>query len=498
MYNNHTCSIIITIHEVMRNEIKPTGEPDQQQSSSQNENAPFNMVDKFAEIQSFLIEKFDLTEDQASQEEVEQNIRRNIDFKGTNLWILMFAIVVASIGLNVNSTAVIIGAMLISPLMGPIMGVGLSLSISDFDLLKRSLRNLLFAASVSLVVSTLYFLTSPLTIAQSELLSRTSPTIWDVLIATFGGLTGIVAQSRKDRSTPVIPGVAIATALMPPLCTAGFGIASGELHYFLGAIYLFSINAVFIALSCFVISRFVMKFKTHTLCNSRETSRVNRAMAIVAIVMIVPSVIMAYVIVQKTIFETNATNYINKVFVFDECEAVSSTIKYDPNGEGNKIEVVMVGEALSADAIHLATNQLPLFSLEDTKLIVRQANKDDKVDNETFSTLLKSNAEIIDEKNSRIKSLEEDLARFSSDTLPTLHIAKEMGVLWKDISSVALSRSEAITTGGDNVGGGVICVVKLHTTNNISDDEEQKLKQWLGFRTGSTNIRLIIESAEKE
>ncbi|MFI3248438.1 MAG: TIGR00341 family protein [Rikenellaceae bacterium] len=482
----------------MRNETDPTSEPDIQPSQSNNEEKTFNLGESILQLQSFLVERFDLTEDQAPQEEVEQNIRRNIDFKGTNLWILMFAIVVASVGLNVNSTAVIIGAMLISPLMGPIMGVGLSLSISDFDLLKRSLRNLLFAVVVSLVVSSLYFIISPLTIAQSELLARTSPTIWDVLIATFGGLTGIVAQSRKDRSTPVIPGVAIATALMPPICTAGFGIAAGDWQYFLGALYLFSINAVFIALSGFVVARFVMKFKAHKMCNSRETNRVNRAMAVVAIVMIVPSAIMAYSIVQKTIFETNAKNYIDKVFVFDECEAINSTITYDPNGEGNKIEVVMVGEALSNDAIHMATNQLPLFSLDDTKLIVRQANKDDKVDNETFSKLLKSNAEIIDEKNNQIKELEENLARFSRDTLPTLHIAQEIGVIWTDIYSAELSRSEAITTQGESIGNHIICIVKLYKYKTLAAEDELKLKNWLLRRTGSEYIRLIVENAEIE
>lgn len=454
----------------------------------------FNFADSILELKSFLLERFDLTEDQAPQEEVEDNIIKNIDFKGTNLWILMFAIVVASVGLNVNSTAVIIGAMLISPLMGPIMGVGLSLSISDFDLLKRSLRSLLFAVTVSLVVSTLYFLISPLSVAQSELLARTNPTIWDVLIATFGGLTGIVAQSRKDRSTPVIPGVAIATALMPPLCTAGFGIATGDLHYFLGAIYLFSINAVFIALSCFVIANFVMKYKPHTFRDVKETKRVNRAMALVAIIMIVPSIVMAYIIVQETIFKTNAANYISNVFVFDDCEAVNSVIKYDPSGEGNRIEIVMVGETLSADAINLATNQLPHFSLEGTTLVVRQANNNDNVDNQTFSKLLRSNAEIIDEKNSQIRELEENLANFSRDTLPTLYIAKEIGTLWADISSVELSRSNAITTQGESVGSYVICVVTLYESKTLSSDDNVKLKNWLCQRTGSSQIRLIIEN----
>ena len=192
-------------------------------------------------LRSFLRSRFDLSADKASEEEVVDNIRKGVEFKGTNLWVLIFATFVASLGLNVNSTAVIIGAMLISPLMGPIMGMGLSVGINDFELLKRSLRNFGFMVLASIFTSTLYFFISPLSGAQSELLARTTPTTYDVLIAFFGGLAGIVAQSRKDRTSTVIPGVAIATALMPPLCTAGFGLATLQFKYFIGAFYLFFI-----------------------------------------------------------------------------------------------------------------------------------------------------------------------------------------------------------------------------------------------------------------
>ena len=202
----------------------------------------------FDSLRRFLRDRFDLGEDSALQDEVVDNICRGVDFRGTNLWVLIFATFVASLGLNVNSTAVIIGAMLISPLMGPIMGMGLSVGINDFDLLKRSVRNFGFMVLVSILTSTLYFVVSPLSGAQSELLARTVPTTYDVLIAFFGGLAGIVAQSRRDRTSTVIPGVAIATALMPPLCTAGYGLATLQLNYFLGAFYLFFINTVFIAI----------------------------------------------------------------------------------------------------------------------------------------------------------------------------------------------------------------------------------------------------------
>ena len=183
----------------------------------------------FDSLRRFLRDRFDLGEDSALQDEVVDNICRGVDFRGTNLWVLIFATFVASLGLNVNSTAVIIGAMLISPLMGPIMGMGLSVGINDFDLLKRSVRNFGFMVLVSILTSTLYFVVSPLSGAQSELLARTVPTTYDVLIAFFGGLAGIVAQSRRDRTSTVIPGVAIATALMPPLCTAGYGLSQAKL-----------------------------------------------------------------------------------------------------------------------------------------------------------------------------------------------------------------------------------------------------------------------------
>ena len=189
------------------------------------------------QIMDFFVRNFDVRQDKEDELDTIESIKKGVEFKGTNLWVLIFATFVASLGLNTNSTAVIIGAMLISPLMGPIMGFGLGLGISDFELIKRSFRNFATATIFSVITSTLYFLISPISEAQSELLARTQPTVYDVLIAFFGGLAGIVASSTKSKGN-VIPGVAIATALMPPLCTAGFGLASGNLYYFFGAFYL--------------------------------------------------------------------------------------------------------------------------------------------------------------------------------------------------------------------------------------------------------------------
>ncbi len=206
------------------------------------------LSDKIAGFQTFIRDRFDLHEGKEDEIETIEYIRKNVDFRDANLWVLIFAILVASVSLNVNSTAVIIGAMLIPPFKGPIMAIGMAAGINDFELIKKSMKNLGIAILIIIRISTLYFLFTPLNDAQSELLARTEPTIWDVLIALFGGLAGIIAGSRKEKSN-AIPGVAIATALMPPLCTEGYGLVTWNIYYFFGAFYLFFINSVFIGLS---------------------------------------------------------------------------------------------------------------------------------------------------------------------------------------------------------------------------------------------------------
>lgn len=443
----------------------------------------------------FLSHRFDLNEDKAEQDEVVGNICKSIEFRGTNLWILMFAIVVASVGLNVNSTAVVIGAMLISPLMGPIMGIGLSIGINDTELFKRSVRNFAFAVFISLAVSTLYFMMSPLTIVQSELLARTTPTIWDVLIATFGGLAGIVAQTRKDRTSTVIPGVAIATALMPPLCTAGFGIASGEWSYFLGALYLFFINAVYIAVATFSIVRF-MKYKRVEQKNTLSSKRMRRVMASIVVVTIIPSVLIGYSMVQRTIYESSAAQYISEVFNFDRSEIVTSTVRYKAlRGDSSSIEVIMMGEPLSDDVITQAENMLDRFSLPRTRLMVRQANSTDELDQAMFNNVLKSNQQLIEERNNEIQALRTQLEGFSKDTLPRRAIVRELATLWSEVENVELSRAEILDTQGTRIGEKVVCLLTIKEGRTIDEDEAKKLKRWLVERAGSREVRLVIDQS---
>ena len=366
----------------------------------------------FDSLRRFLRDRFDLGEDSALQDEVVDNICRGVDFRGTNLWVLIFATFVASLGLNVNSTAVIIGAMLISPLMGPIMGMGLSVGINDFDLLKRSVRNFGFMVLVSILTSTLYFVVSPLSGAQSELLARTVPTTYDVLIAFFGGLAGIVAQSRRDRTSTVIPGVAIATALMPPLCTAGYGLATLQLNYFLGAFYLFFINTVFIAIATFVVVRF-LKYR------KKEFLDKGRSMLLIVLVTIVPSVVIGYRIVKRSFFETNAQRYVSNVFQFPKAKAIDFHTHFD--SDSSSIEVFMIGEPVSKEAIESARLQMAGYGLSQAKLIVRQNGEDDHVD---LVSLQSGYRELIAEKNRRIGELERKLSAYATDTLPSADIAR--------------------------------------------------------------------------
>ena len=443
-----------------------------------------------------LRDRFNLDEDKASEEEVRANIRKGVEFRGTNLWVLIFAIFIASIGLNVNSTAVIIGAMLISPLMGPIMGVGLALGVNNFDVMKRSLRSLGLAALVGLITSTLYFWISPLSTAQSELLARTTPTIYDVLIALFGGMAGIVAQSRKDRTSTVIPGVAIATALMPPLCTAGFGLARGNMAFFIGAFYLFFINAVFIAVGTFIVVRF-LKYKKVEFVDPKKELRARRYMTVIVTITLVPSVILAYGIVQRTIFESNAKNYIDKVLNFDGSEIISAVPTYA--GDSSTIEVMLVGKKVSEDVLDVARRQMEAYSLKHTTLIVRQAGVDNTFDTHTLQNVLRSNTEMLDEKNRRIEELERLSDRYLSDTLPVKDISHELRSLWgSHIRSVSLAKAPVFGNDGNAIDTAVFCY--LTTAENVSLDRQQreKLTQWLRARTKMNKVELIVARQEAD
>lgn len=338
-----------------------------------------------------------------------ETIRKNVEFRSTNAWTLVFAIFVASIGLNVNSAAVIIGAMLISPLMGPIVGAGFALGINDNKLMRKAIRNLIIAVIISVLTSTMYFLLSPLSEEKSELLARTWPTFYDVLIAFFGGATGIVASSRRERGNEVA-GVAIATALMPPLCTAGFGLAHGNWKYFIGATYLFTINSVFICLSTFIFVRY-LKFKKVDWIDKDKERKINKWVTIVALVVIIPSLIMAWSLMKESSFSNRASSFVKEQFNFPGTFVVAQEARYRFNKSYIKVDIL--GKPISDNMIIELKEKMKFYNLENSDLDVRQyvqnendsKNKNSVVDAEQLKFRLSELEEQIKETN-RLKELD--------------------------------------------------------------------------------------------
>ena len=316
---------------------------------------------------------FNALPDKENEKETIKQISSSVTFHGANLWVLIFAILIASLGLNVNSTAVIIGAMLISPLMGPIIGMGLAVGITDLELLKRSATHYLVATVISVITATLYFIITPLTEAQSELLARTSPTLYDVLIALFGGAAGILALCTKGKGN-VLPGVAIATALMPPLCTAGYGLAVGNLSYFFGAFYLYFINTVFIALATFLGVR-MLRFKRKDSVDAARLAVVNRYMIGAVVLTMLPAAYMTVQIVRESVQESAILKFVKNEFETKGAQIISHKI----DDKSSSLNIVTVGKRLTEGEITDARKRMEEYKLEQFKLNVIQGMQTDSL-----------------------------------------------------------------------------------------------------------------------
>ena len=428
-----------------------------------------------------------LDEDKAQRDEVVASVSKGVEFRGVNLWVLIFATMIASLGLNVNSAAVIIGAMLISPIMGPIMGVGLALGINDFELLKKSLRNLALMFIVAIITSTVYFFISPLSSNSSELLARTVPTTYDVLIALFGGLAGIVAQTRQDRTSTVIPGVAIATALIPPLCTAGFGLATGQFKFFIGAFYLFFINSVFIALATYAMVRFLQYEKKVFIDKVRERT-VKRLMMVITLVTFIPSVVIGFHMVRVSLFEAVADKYVSQVFNFPHTRVIECNKHYAQGKNPSQIELLLVGEPLGEEVIENARTQMRNFGLEEAELVVRQANTEDKVD---VVSLQKSYQELLEEKNRRIGEMSSQLKRYRVTNVEVNDISREVGAMMDNIGAISLTKG--ITFDVDGTPGDTTLVCVVTPRDSALPVDRETLIRWLRIRTKVENVKLFVE-----
>lgn len=434
-----------------------------------------------SKIKRFISERFTLSEDKADEAVIVEAIRRDVHFKGTNLWTLIFAIIIASIGLNVNSTAVIIGAMLISPLMGPIMGMGLSIGINDFDLLKKGVKNLLIAAAFSVATSYLYFTITPLHEASSELLARTTPTVWDVFIAFVGGLAGIVAGTRKEKGN-VIPGVAIATALMPPLCTAGYGLASGQWFYFLGALYLFFINSLFICLATFLIVK-RLKFSKVEFSTPEREKKVSRYILLIVILTVLPSIYLAYRIVQRSIFESNADKFVQEEFHFIKTQVV--TRKYNYDGGNQSIELLLVGQPLTDAFIDSARNKLDAYKLSNTKLIVYQGlDAKQKID------LSAIKASVLEEVYAS-QHAGDTITLQANEAAVAPDIKNELKVLYPALQEYALQ--PVIMINADTAATDTVLLFIGKFDHPLPKREQTKLGAWIKQRLHADSVKIIIQ-----
>lgn len=438
-----------------------------------------------------LQDRLSLTEDKAADDIIDERIRSDIHMKGTNLWILMFAILIASVGLNVNSTAVIIGAMLISPLMGPIMGIGYGAGINDFELIRRAFKNLAIATLIALITSTLYFLISPLNTAQSELLARTTPTLWDVLIGFFGGLAGIVGATRKEKSN-VIPGVAIATALMPPLCTAGFGLATGHWSYFFGAFYLYTINFVFIALSALLVVRF-FNISEKKYVDPDVAKRVQRYIITITILMILPSSYLAYQLVGQEVFRAKANSFVNEQLNFKNTNVAQ--IKIDP--KKHQIKVFLIGDHVSENKLNDISLRLANAGLENTKLNIYQNGEQEGVDITTLKadiiTDLYNNTKAeLETKEKEIGHLKEKNRLFLQDQGIYAAIPNELQALFPKVGHVLLSQSYQPSLQDQNRSEKYY-ILNAISTQRLTKSERSQIEKWLKIRIKSSNVRVIIQ-----
>lgn len=430
-----------------------------------------------------ILDNFKLGKEQEEYDVVHTEIEKGVVFRGTNLIILICAILVASIGLNMNSTAVIIGAMLISPLMGPINGIGYSIATYDFILFKSALRNLLFAIIVSLLTSALYFFISPVNTAHSELLARTSPTIYDVLIALSGGVAGMLAINSKLKGN-VVPGVAIATALMPPICTAGYGLATLQFNFLFGALYLFTINTVFIAVAAMGIAQ-LLRFPIRTIVDEKKARQVNQLIWFVLSIVTIPSIIFGYQLVKEEEFIKNAKNFVKKVSVQEK----SFLLDHNINSQVRSIRLIYSGYGVSKETkkkiLNIAAGS---YQLDTTKINI--TNGTDVSILEQQKQKMQSETDILNNQIAAISfSLQQKQQQIDSiQNIPTIGkvLLEEIKTLYPEIINCAYSQTHIYpdTT--------LRTVVVLSSKKYINKKNKAKIEAWTKERLKNENTKIYF------
>ncbi len=417
-------------------------------------------------------------------ETAERSIRNNIEFKGPNAWILAVAVIIASVGLNVNSIPVVIGAMLISPLMGPIFGLGLGLGVSDIQLMKSSGKNLLIMVSISLAVAFIYFIITPLSLSNpTELLARTSPTFYDVLIALFGGFAGILEQCRKDKGT-VFSGVAIATALMPPLCTAGYGLACGEFSYFLGALYLFVINCTFIMLATYAGVKY-FRFRPTEYQDETIGKRTKRLTTALIIIFIIPSIWSAVLLIQQNNFEVNATSFAEHRSTYGK--SILYDYKIDHN-DNTSLTLFFTGEALSERDKDELYSVAAEYDINKEQIQIRDYALEDKSDMNAFKDIYEKKESIISAKEQEIILLKNELEKIKSNELEYDKISKEIFSIKSSVSGISITKGHIYNR--DSTSRRDVISVVVSSRDSIDTGELEELREWLKVRMDTEVIEI--------
>ncbi|MBP5566401.1 MAG: TIGR00341 family protein [Bacteroidales bacterium] len=433
---------------------------------------------KFKEwISSYLRDTANISE-QVDVGAAAANIRSNIYFRGPNVWILAFSIIIASVGLNVNSTAVIIGAMLISPVMGPIIGMGLGLGVNDTKLLGDSFRNLLIMVGISLIASSLFFLISPLNLANpTELEARTSPSIYDVLIALFGGFAGILEHARKEKGT-VMSGVAIATALMPPLCTAGFGLAKGNWHFFLGAMYLFTINAIFIMFATYLACKY-LHFQQKSFADERTARRTRTLITAVVLLVTIPSIWSAFIMIRNNNFTTNAQNFVSENRMYARAYIYDYKIS---NGSNRAVTLYLSGEALNdqerLDLVELAGK----YGIKANELKIKEnAIDSDDQSKKLVEGIYERMDRQLEAKENEILALQATVDSLNGRRIPYEQITAEAIAQYPQVTALHLSRGATVEADSTRVDG-ILAIV--YCDEPLAPENKVRLENWLRVRLG--------------
>ena len=443
----------------------------------------------FNTVREFLKTTLNLTND-VDIPAASENIRKNIPFRGPNVYILFVAIIIASVGLNVNSIPVIIGAMLISPLMGPITGLGLGLGTNDRELVLFSIKNLLVMVGISLLAATMYFMLTPLEIDNpTELLARTRPTIYDVFIALFGGLAGVLETARKEKGT-VISGVAIATALMPPLCTVGYGIANLSWQYTIGALFLFSINCIFIAMAAYLMAKF-LKFPMKTV-EQHRTRYFILSYALV-ILLAVTSIFTGYHVIRENDFTKLANRFVKKNQNIGKTYIYDSQVNIDT--KPYMLELRLAGETLNEDTKEMLLRDAENYGIMRSQIVIHEdatVQVDRFNETEIVKNLIATNASNIQVRDDSIRVLNAQIAAYKRQELPAKQLAEELQVQLPSIIRLTLAKGTALAQ--NVVMSEEQVVVVAHCSEMPSEEEKTRLYEWLKVRLQIDSLEIIFDT----